>query len=317
MEIRTSRQSILPASAVAPLCERSDLRGLAHLAAHLALLALTGALIAATAGWWRLPALVLHGIVLTALFAPLHESVHRTAFRSRWLNDVVATVIGLLLVLPAGYYRRFHFAHHRFTQDPKRDPELAIAKPETPGRYLLYLSGAFYWRAALTNLLRHAAGRVQAPFVPARERRQVVWEARVHLVFYAAVLAPAFAGTMTLALWYWLLPVLLGQPFLRGYLLAEHTGCPEMPEDMLANTRTVLGNRPVRSLMWNMPFHTEHHTFPAVPFHALPRLHALMAAKLQATAPGYGAFHRGYLAALRNGEGKAFVHPPLLTASAD
>ena len=46
----------------------------------------------------------------------------------------------------------------------------------------------------------------------------------------------------------------LGQPALRLYLLAEHTGCPAVP-DMLANSRTVLTNAVVRWLAWNMPFH--------------------------------------------------------------
>jgi len=29
----------------------------------------------------------------------------------------------------------------------------------------------------------------------------------------------------------------------------------------------------VKFIMWNMPYHAEHHAFPAVPFHALPQLH--------------------------------------------
>ena len=37
----------------------------------------------------------------------------------------VARACGLLLVLPADYFRAFHLRHHRFTQDPARDPELA------------------------------------------------------------------------------------------------------------------------------------------------------------------------------------------------
>jgi fatty acid desaturase len=49
---------------------------------------------------------------------------------------------------------------------------------------------------------------------------------------------------------------------------------------------------PVRFLAWNMPFHTEHHANPAVPFHALPELHRRERAKLRAVAPGYVAFHR-------------------------
>jgi len=30
---------------------------------------------------------------------------------------------------------------------------------------------------------------------------------------------------------------------------------------------------PARFLYWNMNYHVEHHMFPTVPYHALPRLH--------------------------------------------
>ena len=103
------------------LAQRSDTQGLVQLASHALALALTGGLVLAAPGLWLLPALMLHGVALIFLFAPLHESIHRTAFASRRLNDAVAWVCGALLVLPPEYFRAFHFAHHRYTQDPDRD----------------------------------------------------------------------------------------------------------------------------------------------------------------------------------------------------
>ena len=44
--------------------------------------------------------------------------------------------------------------------------------------------------------------------------------------------------------------------------------------------------------MWNMPYHTEHHVFPAVPFHALGKVHQLMRDKLEVVERGYVHFHR-------------------------
>ena len=306
------RNALLPAAAVAPLNRRSDFRGCRQLLGHVGLLLLTGTGIAATLGtWWMLPAMLLHGIIQVALFAGLHETVHYTAFRSRWLNETVATVIGLVHFLPARFFRRFHTAHHRHTQDPARDPELAGPKPATTAGYLLYISGFRYWRDRVGELARHAAGRVAADFVPAAERSAIAWEARLHLVAYAAVLAVSALMGSPIALYFWVLPAVMGQPFLRGYLLAEHTGCIEDPNDMVRNTRTTFATPPIRFLMWNMPYHTEHHVYPAVPFHALPRLHELMRDRLAVTSPGYAAFHGTYLAAIRAGDGDTFIHPPL------
>jgi fatty acid desaturase len=96
------------------------------------------------------------------------------------------------------------------------------------------------------------------------------------------------------ALWYWVFPAILGQPFLRLFLLAEHTGCACV-EDMRANTRTTHTNAAVLLLGWRMSYHAEHHRFPSAPFHALAKLHALVGHHTQVTARGYLALHRQWL----------------------
>lgn len=300
-------RAILPPADVNALGAASDGKGLARLAAHLALLGACGGLTWAALGTWlTVPAMLAQGVVQVALFAPLHECVHRTAFRSRRLNDLVAAAIGLIAVLPAHWYRRFHYAHHRFTQDPARDPELAAPKPETWRPWLAYVSGWNYWRLRFGALIRHARGVVVEPFIPAAERAAVVREARLHLLAYGVAALAVALGSAAPLVW-WLGPAVLAQPFLRLYLLAEHTGCALDSADVLANTRTTFANPAIRFLMWNMPFHTEHHAFPAAPFHSLPALHARMSARLLHTECGYAPLHRRYAVALARGEGRAFV----------
>ena len=116
-------------------------------------------------------------------------------------------------------------------------------------------------------------------------------EARILLAFYGVLAAVSVAAGSWLAVGFWLVPVLIGQPFLRLYLLAEHTECPLEP-DMLRNSRTTRSNALVRWLAWNMPYHAEHHAFPAIPFHALPAAHRLVRPHLKVTAPGYLAAQR-------------------------
>ena len=301
MDEAFASDSRLDKRALKALVKRSDAKGLARLAGHLLLLGFTGVLIWLSAeSWLRVPALVAHGVVLVFLFAPLHETVHWTAFRTRILNDVVGSVIGAILVLPARYFRAFHFAHHRHTQDPGRDPELGTSKTASWRHYVLYVSGWNYWRDRLTALPRHALGQVAETFVPAAQRRTVVWEARSHLVLYAAVFAGSWLAGSWAAVLYWFLPALLGQPFLRLYLIAEHTGCPQV-SDMFRNTRTTVSIAPLRWLAWNMPYHVEHHAFPAVPFHALPAAHALIRERISELASGYVAVNRKILRTVPDG----------------
>jgi fatty acid desaturase len=92
---------------------------------------------------------------------------------------------------------------------------------------------------------------------------------------------------------------MLGHLFLRPYLLAEHTGCARSP-NMLDNTRTTYTNAFVRFFAWNMPYHVEHHAYPAVPFHALPRLNTLLRDHITHTGRGYRGSTAAVLRHLRD-----------------
>ncbi|MER8522381.1 fatty acid desaturase [Mesorhizobium sp. M0644] len=272
------------------LTARVDRPGIVRLAVHAGLVILLGALIAARVPFW--PLLVLpQGILIVFFFTLLHETIHETAFRTAWLNRAVAAVAGFLILLPPEWFRYFHFAHHRHTHDPDNDPELMAPKPETISQYLRYLSGGPYWIAMGRVIATNAAGRNRDGFVPEKGRGKVVAEARLFLIGHAALLAASLAAQSALLLWVWILPVLVGQPFLRAYLLAEHALCPHVA-NMLENTRTTFTTRLVRFVAWNMPYHSEHHSYPAVPFHRLPRFHDIVAEHLRTTERGYVRFHR-------------------------
>ena len=291
--------SLIDKKCLKALTARSNASGLLQFASHVAALSGTGAAIALAKGtFWLGPALAVHGLVLVFLFAPLHETIHRTAFRNRRLNDAAAWLCGAVLVLPPAYFRAFHFAHHRHTQDPARDPELATPKPASLGAYLRAVSGLPYWRERIATTLAHAAGRVPEPFIPPSQKTRVVRDARILLSLYGALAAVSILAGSWLAVGYWLVPVLIGQPFLRLFLLTEHTGCPQVPE-MLENSRTTRSNALVRRLAWNMPYHAEHHAYPALPFHALPAAHTLLKDKIVVQAPSYLAAQRQIIAALR------------------
>ncbi len=274
------------------LTARSDAPALRRLAGHLGMLSLTGTgiVLAAPSVTLTIVAMFLHGVVLVFLFAPLHETAHRTAFRTRALNDAVAHACGFLLLLPRDYFEAFHLTHHRHTQDPARDPELSVPKPVGIVAYLWHLSGWPYWQAQAQALLHTALNRPPFPFVPNGAWPRLVRQARLYTAAYTAVAALSFITGSTAALAYWIVPALLGQPVLRAYLLAEHAACPLVP-DMLRNSRTTRASGLVRFLAWNMPYHAEHHAMPGVPFHNLPRLHARLAPHLGRTAEGYPQAH--------------------------
>ena len=238
------------------------------------------------------------GFLIVFLFTLLHEAVHKTPFATEWLNDWAARMSGFLLVLGADWFRYFHFAHHRYTQDPENDPELAEPKPETVLQYVVHVSGLPVWWAQAKGMVMNALGRGKAAYIPARGEARVRREAAAILALYAmlAVLSVVFRTDVLVRVW--IVPALIGQPFLRLYLLAEHGRCPFVA-NMLENTRPTATNWIVRRLAWNMPYHAEHHSYPAVPFHRLPDFHAIVEAHLKETERGYVRFNVKYVEGLR------------------
>lgn len=281
----------LPSDTKKQLQRRSNAAGLRHLTLYLAALSVCTVGIVTKVPLW--PVLILpQGILLVFLFTLSHECTHKTPFRTGWLNDLIGHLVSVAIALPFTWFRYFHLAHHKWTNDPDKDPELSgKPRPDNWPALILYLSGLPYWVSMGRVLLTNALGRSQAPYLPDRQYRAIRAEARILLTLYMLAAFSLFASP--LLLWIWLLPVLIAQPFLRLYLLAEHGLCPAVT-NMFENSRTTFTNNVIRFLAWNMPYHAEHHAFPNVPFHQLPTLHALSRAHLKSTSQGYTGFTATY-----------------------
>ena len=288
--MQASTEFRLKADVLLPLSAKSDAAAARHAIGHGGAILLSGsALWVLLDTLWAVPLTLLHGTLVAFLFTALHETAHQTAFRTRAWNHLIGHLSAFAILLPYEYYRVFHWDHHRYTQDPARDPELSFALPASRLGLLWYVAGPPVWYGRIRMLVVHGlAGRVSEPWVASDKRALIVREARCYLLGYAAVAAVSIAVQSLAAVWLWLLPVVAGQWLLRPYLLSEHTGCAHTA-NMLENTRTTYTHAVVRYIAWNMPYHAEHHAYPAVPFHALPRLNALLVPHIVHTENGYRA----------------------------
>lgn len=281
----------LPQGTVAELTQTNDRTGLLHLAGHVGVI--IGLAVWIMQGWLFWPvAILFQGIAICFLFTLEHEATHKTPFATLWLNEWTGRIAGFVLLNPFEWFRYFHLAHHRHTNDPDRDPELAGGgKPETIWAYGWHVTGLPTWASLAKITVQNALGVGFEDYIPKRAIPRITHEARVMLICYAAALASLLVTPVLF--WVWLLPAVLGQPFLRLYLLAEHGRCAFV-SNMLENTRTTYTNRIIRFFAWNMPYHIEHHTLPMVPFHHLPALNALMKHHHGVVSNGYAEFHKEF-----------------------
>ena len=284
------------------LTARSDAFAMKHLAVQIACTTASAAattVLAAADHPARWLAVSILGVCVLSFFPLLHEAGHSTAFASRRANEV-GTWLGALFMLQAPtFFREFHWEHHRSTQDQESDPEISSAPalldgyPRDPITYAFLACGQFLMVGKLgftiaCALLPSRVWSAIFPFVREDRRRRVAWESRAALVVFAGFGALCIlvvpGGAFALIAW----PI--AHLLLGFYLMPEHTGLPN-DGTQVHRTRTVLTPDWVRGVMWNMPYHAEHHAYPGVPYHALPSLHERMAPDLEHVSKGYVAFH--------------------------
>ncbi|HEX2898598.1 MAG TPA: fatty acid desaturase, partial [Bacteroidia bacterium] len=216
---------------------------------------------------------------------------------SRSLNRIVATVAAFSnFYIPTGF-REFHFQHHRHTHDPHMDPEISIGgKPATaftekPLLYLAYLSGLPLLMGKIGMAVTPAFGLFNLffPYVPKSKRGRLAFESWVFLLLHGALVATAIL--VLPGLWLLYPGFAIGMMILSTYLPAEHSGLPH-DGTILERTRHIRTPGLVRYILWNMPYHAEHHAYPGIPFYNLPALSEAMGAEVKESDKGVPEFQR-------------------------
>jgi fatty acid desaturase len=292
----------LPRNALKQLVQRSDAAGLRNFAPWILLLTASGiGAFFAWGSWWAIPAFFVYGTIYTSSDAHWHECAHGTAFRSRKLNEAFYHLTSFMCLREAYLWRWSHARHHTETMMVGRDPEITVPRPANlpaiASDFLYLNSGA----VELRKILLHAAG-IMTPgareFVPESQRGKMIWSSRSYVVLMLATIGGAIALGSWLPLMFIALPRFYGAWFHQLCVLTQHAGLAEMVKDHRLNTRTVYMNPLCRFLYVNMNYHIEHHMFPMVPFHALPRLHEIAKDQMPPAYRGFADAYREILPTL-------------------
>ena len=294
---------------------RQALRDLHELRAykHLRILTLVGLWLAAGVAahavplvWLRLPLWLVAGLSLHGLGIFMHEAAHHNLFRRPVLDRLLGFLCGAPVLFSCSCYRATHQLHHRH-ENGEHDPDnLEALVPDRRARTALSLSFLAAGALMYTTLIT-ACG-------PFRARS---WSDRVLCVIEPALLLAIYWGLFSLAktnpaagAWLfdvWVAGLLFAIPIANVRGLAEHSfldldlsGGAELSGDShprdraLHGTRSLPSNRLVSFFFCNQNYHLEHHLFPKVPWHNLPRLHHLLQSIYRAEGArvggGYGAF---------------------------
>ena len=245
-----------------------------------ALLLFAGAGIYLWPSWFSVPFWLAYGVLYgSSSDSRWHECGHGTAFKTPWMNDVVHQIACFMIMRNPTVWRWSHSRHHTDTIIVGRDPEIAVMRPPDAARILLNLFGIMDAIEAFRRMFIHVTGRLhpeEETYVPASEHHKVVFTARIWFAIYAATVATAVWMGSILPLMVIGLPRFYGawHHIMTGVL--QHAALADDVIDHRLNSRTFHLNPISRFIYWNMNYHVEHHMFPMVPYHALPRIHELI-----------------------------------------
>lgn len=266
------------------------------------ILGCAAATVALWPSWWAaLPFLCYAALYASTSDSRWHEAGHGTAFKTDWMNNALYEIASFMVMRESVIWRWSHTRHHSDTIIVGRDPEIAVPRPPDLKAFILSF---FNWGVYLKYYRRiflHAFGKMadeEKTFVPESEYPRVFRRARLYVAIYAAVLLlsvylgsilPLLLVGLTNFFGSWLMPI-------YGY--TQHAGMAENVLDHRLNCRTFHTNAVNRFLYWNMNYHIEHHMFPLVPYHNLPRLHELVKEDMPEPYSGLWACWREIIATI-------------------
>jgi Na(+)-translocating NADH:ubiquinone oxidoreductase F subunit len=230
--------------------------------------------------WWAVIPFFVYGVIYGSTSdSRWHESGHGTAFKTDWMNNVLYEIASFMVMRESTVWRWSHTRHHSDTIIVGRDPEIAVQRPTNIPAILSNYFGWGGFKKYWTEMPMHVLGRFtpdELTFLPESVRPGVILRARIYLLIYIGVIALALYTWSLLPLMFIGLPTFYGTWLMVVYGYTQHAGLAENVLDHRLNCRTVYMNPINRYLYWNMNYHVEHHMFPLVPYHALPKLHELV-----------------------------------------
>lgn len=273
------------------IAARSDRPGLIYLAKWASALCLTGALVWLSFGTlWLWPAMFVHGVALTVpAYSFSHEAAHGTAFRTRWLNETVLWVTSLLYMEEPLHRRYTHTNHHTHTWHVGKDSQMPFDTPMGFGGWLTEITGFGLLRFHMQVFWHLAIGHytdTMKMVTPETEFVKMTRNARIMLAIYALIAIAPFLGIWW-PIWFIVIPRVLGAPVMLLFTLIQHVELQENSPSILDSTRSFRGHWLANFLYMNMNNHIEHHLYPQVPFHALPKLAEAVQDQLPEPDPGF------------------------------
>ena len=287
------------------LSKRKNLPGLIHFFFYFLFLFIFGYLAYITWGtWWSALFFFIYGTIYAFSVANWHETLHRTAFKTRWLNEVFYHISSFMCDFEGFRWRWSHTFHHTYTMQTKSeyDYEIQVSRPtELLWFFLNYIPFTdllYPHRLIKYEVLKHAFGKL-APVVnisvPKNQKKKIIWNSRLYVLIWINIFVFSFYIGSILPILYIILPTYYGKPIWFAVNVTQHLGAAIDTKDHRLSSYSLKINPILSFLYWKMEYHLEHHMFPMVPSYNLKKLQNELKDQLPKPFNGLYDFYKAVL----------------------
>ena len=265
------------------LSKRSDWAGWRHVITYTIFIIMLGLLCSHFWGtWWFVLFYIAYCTLWGGADAIWHECGHRTAFKSRKLNDFFYYIASFMNNFEPVRWRWSHSLHHSYTAsiDPHdfEVDETIFSKPNLisfllrfiPGMYFLNLHNSLH-----KEIIKHALcinTRVMKECIPEEQKSKCIFVSRIFVLLWIVIIILSFVINSFIPIFLFLIPKFFAS-LNAVWGLTQHMGLREDVKDHRLSTRSVRLNPIFSFIYWKMEYHIEHHMFPMIPSYNLPKLH--------------------------------------------
>ena len=265
------------------LSRRNDYEGWKHIIIYVATMVLLGtACVYSWGSLWFVPIYLAYCMFWGGADAIWHECGHRTAFKTRVLNDFFYHIASYMNNFEPVRWRWSHSLHHSYTAsvDPHdfEADESIFSKPSLFGFLIRFIPGYYFLilhKSLHLEIIQHAIGyetKVMKECIPEDKKTNCIRSSRIFVALWLVTILSCFLVGSVLPIFLFLIPkFFIFMNVVWG--LTQHMGLKEGSKDHRESTRSVRLNPIFSFIYWKMEYHIEHHMFPMVPSYNLPKLH--------------------------------------------
>lgn len=266
------------------LLERSNYEGWRHIIIYfLTLLCLGYFCYVFWLTWYFLPIYLIYCTWWGGADAIWHECGHRTAFKSRKLNDFFYHIGSFMNSFEAVRFKWSHSLHHNYTgsidpHDFEVDGSIFWKPKKLLNFFIIFIPGIGLLnlnKSIQKEIFQHALGiktKVMKECIPDHKKQSCIFVSRVYVFLWISITIFSMVINSALPIFLFLIPKFFATlNIIWG--LTQHIGLQDKVKDHRLSTRSIRLNPILSFIYWNMEYHIEHHMFPSVPSYNLPKLH--------------------------------------------